>query len=103
MTSLARLPFTRLGWVLALILTITGAHAQSVSGYVFLDTNGNGVKDENEKGISGVAVSDQVNVVVTDEKGFYQIPKLAGFGYIFISTPDGYNSQSHSNFQPASQ
>jgi Calcineurin-like phosphoesterase len=38
------------------------------------------------------AVSDQVNVVLTDETGYYQIPRRAGFGFIFISMPDGYSS-----------
>jgi len=64
----------------------------SVSGYVFLDSNHNGIKDDNEQGIKGVAVSDQVNVVITDDKGYYQIRGLAGFGYIFISMPEGYTT-----------
>ncbi len=64
----------------------------SISGYVFLDSNHNGIKDDNEKGIKGVAVSDQVNLVVTDDKGYYQIRGSAGFGCIFISMPDGYTS-----------
>lgn len=66
--------------------------ASAVSGYVFLDSNHNGIKDDNEKGIKGVAVSDQVNVVLTDDKGFYQIDNPAGYGIIFISMPDGFES-----------
>ena len=68
------------------------APSVSVSGYIFLDSNHNGIKDDNERGIKGVAVSDQVNVVVTDDKGHYQIPELAGFGCIFISMPEGYTA-----------
>jgi predicted phosphodiesterase len=64
----------------------------SVSGYVFADDNHNGIKDDGERGIKGVAVSDQVNVVVTDDKGYYHIQAAAGFGYIFISMPNGYAS-----------
>ena len=45
----------------------------SVSGYVFEDLNNNGAKDANEKGIRDAVVSDQVNVVTTNENGFYQI------------------------------
>jgi predicted phosphodiesterase len=94
----------RLGWLLCCLLIATGGRAQSpenssalvppvsVSGYVFLDKNHNGIKDDNEPGIMGVAVSDQVNVVLTDDKGHYQLRELAGFGCIFISMPDGYSS-----------
>jgi Icc protein len=86
------------------LLITTGGRAQtpqndstpgtpvSVSGYVFLDKNHNGIKEDNEPGIKGVAVSDQVNVVVTDDKGYYRIPVMAGFGCVFISMPDGYSS-----------
>jgi Calcineurin-like phosphoesterase/N terminal of Calcineurin-like phosphoesterase len=94
----------RLGGLLACLLFARGGWAQSgergsvagapvsAAGYVFLDNNHNGVKDSDEPGISGVAVSDQVNVVVTDDKGFYKFPALAGFGCVFISMPDGYSS-----------
>lgn len=63
-----------------------------ISGYVFADNNHNGKKDDGEPGMKGVAVSDQVNVVVTDDKGYYQIPQPAGFGYVFISGPNGYTA-----------
>jgi Icc protein len=82
----------RLGCLFAWLLIGSAARSQSVSGYVFRDTNNNGLKDENERGIKGVAVSDQVNVVLTDDKGYYQIPQSSGFGYIFISIPDAYAS-----------
>jgi len=61
-----------------------------ISGYVFVDNNHNGIKDNGEPGIKGVAVSDQVNVVVTDDKGYYNIQQAGGFGYVFISMPNGY-------------
>jgi hypothetical protein len=94
----------RLGWLLSCLLISNGGRAQSpenhsasvprvfVRGYVFLDNNHNGIKDDNEQGIRGVAVSDQVNVVITDDKGYYQIREMAGFGCIFICMPDGYTS-----------
>jgi len=65
----------------------------SIEGYVFADDNHNGIKDGSEHGIKGVAVSNQVNVVVTDDKGYYRLPP-AGFGYVFISMPNGYASAS---------
>jgi len=62
----------------------------NVSGYVFEDLNHNGKRDNNEPGIKGVAVSDQVNIVITNEQGLYNIANGGGYGIIFISTPDGY-------------
>src|SRR5450755_1384078 len=62
----------------------------TVSGYVFIDRNGNGIRDPNEPGIAGVAVSDQMNVVQTDANGTYRLTGVKGYGLIFISMPSGY-------------
>lgn len=64
--------------------------ATVVSGYVFEDLNGNGKRDNNEPGIKGVAVSDQVNVVQTNEAGYYEIAQSKGYGIVFICTPANY-------------
>ena len=66
----------------------------SVSGYVFDDLNNNGAKDANEKGIRNVAVSDQVNVVTTNENGFYQIQYASTYGILFVSLPNGFQSKA---------
>ena len=66
----------------------------TVSGYVFFDSNLNGLKDTNEDGIKNIVLSDQVNVVLTDATGFYQINNSSGYGIIFISMPDGYTAKS---------
>jgi hypothetical protein len=68
----------------------TSTQAQSISGYVFEDLNRNGVKDKNEPGIKGIAVSDQVKVVATSDDGSYTIAGSKGYGIVFISQPDGY-------------
>lgn len=79
-----------------LLVTVTGAVAaqknETVSGFVFTDDNQNGIKDGNEEGIKNVAVSNQVNVAVTDANGFYQLSNT-GYGIIFISLPDGYSTK----------
>ena len=67
--------------------------AQTVIGYVFEDINKNGTKENNEPGIKGVAVSDQVNVVLTNDEGMYKIDSK-GYGIIFISMPNGYSSKT---------
>ncbi|HEX4681176.1 MAG TPA: metallophosphoesterase [Gemmatimonadaceae bacterium] len=62
-----------------------------VRGIVFDDANGNGVRDVTERGVSGVAVSNQSDVVVTDSAGRFAIPR-GTTGVLFVSTPDGYRS-----------
>jgi len=71
------------------LLVSLSASAQVISGHVFLDANNNGLKDKNEEGINRVVVSDQVNTVVTDASGAYQL-KAGGYGFVFISLPVGY-------------
>lgn len=61
-----------------------------VTGHVFNDKNKNGIKDNDEEGIKGVAVSDQINVVQTNSDGLYELKGAVGYGFVFISVPDGY-------------
>jgi len=61
-----------------------------VKGTVFEDTNGNSLQDKNEKGIPNVAVSDQINVVMTDSKGNYVLTTNSQLPYVFVSQPSGY-------------
>ena len=71
---------------------VSNLSATTISGIVFNDTNGNGLRDKSEVGMKGVVISDQVNVVQTDVNGFYQIPATKGFGFVFISLPQGFKS-----------
>src|SRR6185295_7881401 len=66
--------------------------ASGIYGVVFVDTNGNGIREKNEVGLKGVAVSDQVASVITVANGFYQIATSKGFGYVFVSIPSGYKA-----------
>jgi Icc protein len=66
----------------------------TISGYVFDDVNNNGVKEGNEKGIKNVAVSDQVNVVTTNDEGLYQIHYTSRYGILFVSLPNGFGSKA---------
>ncbi len=65
---------------------------QNISGIVFEDKNYNQIQDPGETGIQGVAVSDQMHVVITDQNGYYQLQKMQNFHIVFISQPDGYKS-----------
>lgn len=77
---------------LAIAATPARATAQAeATGSVFVDANGNGVRDANERGVAGVAVSNQDAVTTTDASGRFHLPR-AGTGIVFISVPDGYRS-----------
>lgn len=68
-------------------------YAQSrnrVSGIVFNDLNLNGVMDDNEPGIAGVPVSNQLDVVLTDAEGNYTLPVQKN-DVVFISKPGGFD------------
>jgi len=86
---------------LAVILMNTTVKAQPVknkaasvfvTGFVFEDKNANGIKDKNEPGIKSVAVSDQVNIVLSNDEGYYKLPVGDGYGIVYISMPDGYET-----------
>jgi predicted MPP superfamily phosphohydrolase len=74
----------------ALLVALSAPHAD-ITGVVFLDANGNGLRDPGEAGIANVAVSNQDVVITTDVKGEFRLP-AAGTGVVFVSTPDGYRS-----------
>jgi len=50
------------------------ATAQVARGTVFEDLNGNGQRDADERGMSGVRVSNGVDIVTTDDQGGYELP-----------------------------
>ena len=77
---------------LSLIMLSLQLEAQIISGIVFHDVNKNGIRDNGEAGIQGVVVSDQVNVVKTDNQGRYQIDRASGNGIIMISLPNEYQA-----------
>ena len=61
-------------------------------GRVFLDENNNKMWDGGEKGLSGVMVSDGLNVVTTSRDGSYSLPGHAKAKFIFITTPSGFRT-----------
>src|SRR5262245_11218104 len=83
---------TVLFMLLCFVVALPGAQSPTpVSGVVYEDTNGNGRHDASERGLGGVAVSNQHEVVVTAADGAYVLPR-AGFGVVFVSAPDGYRA-----------
>ncbi|MDF2157407.1 calcineurin-like phosphoesterase family protein [Algoriphagus sp. CAU 1675] len=79
-------------YMLGGVLMIIGAplFAQDLAkGQVFVDENTNGKKERKEVGVSGVSVSNGIDLVQTDEKGFYEIPLSEG-QLLFVVKPSGY-------------
>jgi predicted MPP superfamily phosphohydrolase len=82
----------------AALLTVISAwpvagQSNVVHGVAFIDANGNGVRDRGEKGLAGVAISNQDAVVTTNAAGEFRIAR--GGGIVFVSVPDGYRAVGH--------
>lgn len=60
------------------------------TGHVYIDKNCNGKYDKGDKALSGVLVSDGLNVVRTDNNGEFNLPGHLKERFIFITTPSGY-------------
>jgi hypothetical protein len=76
----------------ALIAVGASLAAQSpVRGVVFVDRNGDGIRQPNEPGLHGVSVSNQDAVVVTDSTGAFTIGRGPN-ALVFVSEPDGYHA-----------
>jgi Icc protein len=76
------------------VLGLTGvasAQGTTITGSVFSDANGNGVRDAGERGVPNVVVSNQDDVVKTDATGAFRIAK-GTTGVVFVSVPDGFRS-----------
>jgi len=63
---------------------------ETISGIVFDDSNKNGILDANEIGIKGVPVSNQLEVVLTNDDGEYILP-VRDRMIVFVSKPSGYD------------
>ncbi len=62
----------------------------ALQGLVFLDSNSNGIQENGEPGIEGVAVSDGASVVASGADGTYSLETSDSKPTVFISTPSGY-------------
>ena len=75
---------------LSLSVAAPQAGAQPVrSGTLFLDRNGNGIRDKGEPALKGIPVSDGDTVVLTDRRGRYALPATA-HSSVFPILPSGY-------------
>ena len=73
-------------------------YKHKINGTVFLDKNGNDKRDKTEPGFSGIAVSDGLDVVLTDESGAYSLQNRGKNAvFVFLHQP-GDVKQSGQNF-----
>src|SRR5690554_8131019 len=82
-----------------LLIGLSAYSQQIAKGYVFEDSNRNGRKERSEKGISNVAVSNGLEVVLTDDNGFYSITVNDG-NTVFVIKPSGYKTSVNEDFIP---
>ncbi|WP_294219574.1 calcineurin-like phosphoesterase C-terminal domain-containing protein [uncultured Chryseobacterium sp.] len=82
-----------------LLISAMAFSQASVSGYVYEDGNKNQKKENREKGIERVAVSNGVQVVLTDKNGRYSLPVQDG-QTIFVIKPSGYMTPVNTNNLP---
>lgn len=83
----------KLRYLLLCIFCIYGlavVYAQNITGHI----------TANGKGVKGVAVSDGVEVVLTDKQGRYEIQSDKKNGYVFYSLPRGYEPAYSRGFMP---
>lgn len=73
--------------------------AAKVSGVVFNDVNANGVFDRGDKPMKGVAVSDGLNVALTDSRGRFELDARSDARFVFISCPSGYKTVTGGYFK----
>ena len=81
-------------FIFIMTLTCLGfcLHAEvntTATGTVFLDSNQNQVKDDNEKGLAEVRVSNGMDIVETDENGQYTL-NVSDDTILFVIKPRGY-------------
>ncbi len=81
----------RLALIFALLPIL--AQAQTAVGTVYEDTNKNGTKDSNEKGIKGVKVSNQREIATTDANGRWALPATDDTIF-FVVKPRGYKTKT---------
>ena len=80
--------------VAALLTTVAGTKAvegaESVTGVVFEDRNGDGIRQPSEAGVANVVVSNQIDAAQSAADGSFRL-NGRGSGVVFVSVPRGRN------------
>lgn len=67
------------------------AENPTAKGYVYHDLNGNQVRDAGEPGLAKVRVSNQSEITLTDENGFWKLPASDDMTF-FVIQPRGFKT-----------
>lgn len=70
-------------------MSVAPVRADVAVGTVFIDDNGNGIRDSGESPVPGVRVSNGLDIVLTDDHGRYELP-VDGDVVLFVVKPAGY-------------
>ncbi|NGM62135.1 hypothetical protein G5B30_09435 [Sphingobacterium sp. SGG-5] len=84
---------------LGLLVSNLSYGQEIAQGIVYEDINQNGRKERKEKGVAQVAVSNGVEVVLTDISGKYQLPAREN-SIFFVIKPNGYHFPLNENNNP---
>jgi len=72
-----------------------GNYSFAIRGLVFNDLNQNGLREDHEPGVPGIAVSDGREIVFTDAHGLYVLKNsFKDARFVFITTPANFKKQS---------
>lgn len=80
----------RINFIVAGMLFTFGSYAQETAkGYIYIDRNLNEKREKIETGLANVAVTNGIDVVLSDKKGYYELP-VSNDQIISIIKPSGY-------------
>ncbi|MEZ6042693.1 MAG: calcineurin-like phosphoesterase family protein [Planctomycetaceae bacterium] len=85
--------------VAVLLSPVDTIAAETARGVVFEDANGNGERDQGERGIAGVSVSNGEDVVQTASDGTYELP-VTDDTILFVVKPSHYQTPTDENHIP---
>lgn len=85
--------------MLAAAVALAASGLSAASGVVFADLNGNGIRDAGEPGLAEVAVSNGVDVALTDGSGAYSLPDRPG-ARVFVVKPRGWRPPADASNLP---
>lgn len=75
------------------------AGEQQAKGFVYHDANENRIKDANEAGVAGVAVSNGTDIVHTNAEGTWELP-VSDDAVIFVVKPRDWMTPVNEDFLP---